>query len=130
MHLVGDYASGNIYQMSSSIYQDNGSPLVSMRVGGHVYDPENLSPIFIRQLTVDVETGGGIVGSEEPASMAMAFSADGGHTFSNDYVRSIGSGGQYGKRVVWYEIGSFVDFVPRLTISDNCQRNVMGVYVR
>jgi hypothetical protein len=130
MNLVGDPFNGNIYQMSSNIYQDNGNPLVAMRVGGHVYDPDNLSPIFIRQLAVDMQTGDGIAGSAQSAGMALSFSSDGGHKFSGDYVQSIGQGGQYGKRVVWWQLGSFVDFVARLRMSDNCKRNVIGVYVK
>jgi hypothetical protein len=129
MHLVGDPNNGNIYQMSSNFYQDNDQPLVSMRVGGHVYDPDTLSPIFIREITVAIETGDSMP-SGQPAGVALAFSSDGGHKFSKDYVKSIGSGGQYGQRVTWHEIGSFVDFVPRLTISDPVKRNVTGVWAR
>ena len=59
MHLVGDYASGNIYQMKTGVYQDNGNPLVSMRTAQVLWDKRDFKPIAIHRLDVDAEMGVG-----------------------------------------------------------------------
>lgn len=38
-HYIGDFQNGNIYQMSSTFYTDNGQPIVSFRTTDHIYEP-------------------------------------------------------------------------------------------
>ncbi len=59
MHLIGDWQNGNIYEMRSDVYEDNGQPLVSMRTSQHLWDKKGMEHIFIRRLTLDMETGVG-----------------------------------------------------------------------
>ena len=56
-HYVGDYQSGNIYQMSSNIYTDNGQPLISVRVAQHLSDKKTLNNQFFKRIIIDAETG-------------------------------------------------------------------------
>ncbi len=58
-HYVGDYENGNIYEMDSDIYDENGDPLVSQRIFPHLADKETLGNIFYQQLELDAEKGGG-----------------------------------------------------------------------
>lgn len=55
MHLVGDWSSGNVYEMSKSILTDNGNPIKRIRRAPHVSN--GLEWIFHHQLEVDLETG-------------------------------------------------------------------------
>lgn len=58
-HLVGDYRTGNVYEMSSSLYDDNGEPIVSSRISSPLVDKENLNNVFVSKLVVDAEMGVG-----------------------------------------------------------------------
>lgn len=65
-HYVGDHENGNIYEMSSDVYDENGEPLVSQRIFPHLADKENLGNIFYQQLELDSEKGTGIVAANIP----------------------------------------------------------------
>jgi hypothetical protein len=54
-HLVGDWASGKIYQMSISFYDDDGNPIRRVRRAPHISDEMDWS--FHHQLQIDLETG-------------------------------------------------------------------------
>lgn len=59
MHLVGDYRTGNVYEMSSQYYDDNTEPIISTRITPLLTDKTNTDPIFISRVTVDMESGAG-----------------------------------------------------------------------
>lgn len=56
-HYVGDYETGNIYEMSSAYYTDAGEPIASVRIMPHLSDKQNLKNFFIHKLQIDAETG-------------------------------------------------------------------------
>jgi hypothetical protein len=121
-HLVGDYASGNIYRMASGLYTDNGQPIVAMRTAQVLFDNQGFEGIAIQRLVVDCEMGVG-------GGASLSWSKDGGHTWSNEHAASLGAVGQYGSRLVWRKLGYFSNgFIPRLTISDPCKRVILGAY--
>jgi hypothetical protein len=126
MHLIGDWQNGNIYQMSSSVYQDNGSPLVSVRTAQHVWDKKEMNNIFVRRLVLDMETGVGDEGSLLETGInpqaGLSWSNDGGHTWSNQYMASMGAAGQYRTRVIWRRLGYSRDRIFRVAISDPVKR--------
>jgi len=124
MHLVGDYTNGNIYQMSGSIYTDNGNPLVAIRTAQMLDDKKGMmSSLNLHKLVVDAQTGYG-------GSIAFDWSDDGGYNWSGEYSRSLGPVGQYQTRLSWYPLGQHpYGFIPRLKISDPVPRIIMGAYV-
>jgi len=122
MHVVGDYGNGNIYQMKSGIYQDNGQPLVSVRTAQVLFDKNDQREISIPRLIVDMEMGVG-------GGATLSWSKDGGHTWSNEHPGSMGMMGQYYGRMAWRKLGRFqYGFIPRITISDPCKRIILGAY--
>ncbi len=56
-HYIGDYQNGNIYQLDDSFLTENGSPVVGMWQGPHIYDPQGLKRIFYTSLQLDMEMG-------------------------------------------------------------------------
>lgn len=58
-HLVGDYRTGNIYEMSSLYYDDNGEPIISTRTSFPVVEKNDNINLFTSKLTVSAETGVG-----------------------------------------------------------------------
>lgn len=74
-HLVGDWQTGNVYWMDSSIFTDNGYPIISERVGQHFFDQQDYKNVFISKLVVDAEGGVGqpVAG---PANVVCTISLD------------------------------------------------------
>lgn len=126
-HFIGDYRNGNIYRMSSDYLDDNGSPIVSVRIAQHISDKKNLDNFIISRLLVDIESGVGSAAGSEPKAL-LAWSDDGGHTWSNNYEVSMGKIGEYKKRAVWRRLGYSRDRVFRLTMADACKKVVIGAY--
>ena len=133
LHLVGDWQNGNIYQMSSSIYEDNGQPLVSMRTAQHLFDKQDMENIFIRRLILDMETGVGDAGLLLETGInpqaALSWSDDGGHRWSNEYMASMGAAGQYRTRVIWRRTGRQPRPDLQGAISDPVKRVLINAYV-
>jgi hypothetical protein len=128
MHLVGDWNSGNIYQLSSNILTDNGTPIVSIRISAHEQDKDDLDNIFISKFQLDAQVGQGEVGGATPNAY-LAWSDDGGNTYGNSYPVSMGTAGQYKTRMIWRKLGHSRDRVWMLIISDPIQKVILGAYV-
>ena len=158
-HLVGDWSSGNVYEMSSAYFQDNGLDIVSVRVAQHIWDKKSLGNVMIHKLQIDAETGVGEVTSElreDPGQLAdgtyladgsiyagaiavpigttdpqavLSWSSDGGHTWSGDYRASIGPLGSYKTRLIWRRLGRSRDKVFRLAMTNVLKRNIIGAYL-
>lgn len=109
-HLVGDWASGTIYTMSSQFLTDFGNPLRWLRRTPAVSNQKNY--VYFKQLVIDVEAGLGpqpplVDGDGQPRGpqMLLRWSNDGSKTWSNQYILSAGEAGKYGKRVVRRMLG-------------------------
>jgi hypothetical protein len=84
------------------------------------------------------ETGSEIVIFDEPAvqganaEVMLRWSDDGGHTWSNEYWRSMGKVGQYGYRTIWRRLGMTVklrDRVYELSGTDPVKITIMGAHL-
>lgn len=126
IHVVGDYQSGNLYQMSSSVYSDNGAYVPRQRVLPHL--AKDMDRIFHRSLQLDLEPGVGIDGSGQGVSpqAMMQFSNDGGHTWSNESWTSVGEIGQTKQRAIWRRLGQARDRVYKVTITDPVKVVMIG----
>lgn len=58
-HLVGDYRTGNVYEMSSEFYNDNSEPIISTRITPIVFDPNDNLNVFTSKIIVTGESGVG-----------------------------------------------------------------------
>lgn len=125
-HIVGDYESGNLYELSRSVYSDNGKEIVRQRVTPHV--SSGMMRVFYTSLQLDLETGTGLdgIGQGIDPQVMMQFSDDGGHTWSNERWCSIGKIGQTKKRAMWRRLGSSRDRVFKITISDPVKVAIVG----
>lgn len=74
---VGHYNSGNIYEMSTEYYDDDGDPIISIRIVSHLFDPEDLGNVFIHRLKVDAEVGMGLE-TDTAQTLSLAILEDGG----------------------------------------------------
>ena len=125
-HVVGDFENGNLYEMSETIYSDNGSEITRRRVSPHI--TETLDRLFYSNFQLDIETGVGVDGTGQgvtPQAM-LQWSDDGGHTWSNEYWRSFGEIGVRYKRAIWRRLGQSRDRIFRVTITDPVKVALIG----
>jgi len=127
-HVIGDYQTGNLYTLSSTVYTDNGNPIVSMRTSQHLFNKGELSNIVVGKIQIDAETGVGDNVTINPQA-SLAWSKDGGHTYSSDYQASMGPIGQFLTRLQWRRLGIARDRVWRLTCSDPVKKVFMNAIV-
>lgn len=122
-HLVGDWNSGNIYELSMDQLTDNGTLIRRLRRAPTMRNEKQW--IYYLQLTVEFETGLGpqppLTDGEgkprQPQAM-LRWSNDSGRTWSNEHVRDCGFAGEYSKRVVWMRLGRARDRVFELSMTD------------
>lgn len=101
-HLVSDYENGNIYEQSTDILMDDTYLIKRQRTLPYVSD--DLEYLYFSRFQVDCQTGVGTVTGESydtDPQLELDWSDDGGHTYSNPLLQSMGKIGQYYSRVTW-----------------------------
>lgn len=127
MRMVGDYQSGNLYQMSRSIYSDNGNPLVCWRRTPHVWDQSDRERVFHARLQLEFTPGVGLQsGQGSDPQVMLRWSDDAGQTWSNEHWQSIGKVGKTKNRAIWRRLGNARDRVYEAKFSDPVPRDVVG----
>ena len=156
-HYIGAYNQPIISKMSSNYYTDNGVSIYSIRTAQHIFDPNELNPVFISRLDIDAETGvgsntsvtllvnhladgtwvangaitaGGIENSAQNPQAYLSWSNDGGHTYSTEYPCALGAENAYTARLVWRRLGYSRNRVFKLRISDPVKKNIINAYAR
>jgi len=123
IHLVGDWASGTVYQLSSQYCTDFGNMIRGYRRSPTLAKDNKW--IYFNQLEIDAEVGLGVSaadiamwksvygvpplvdgdGNARPPQLMLRWSDDAGKTWSKTYMLSVGSLGRYDKRVIKRMLG-------------------------
>ena len=112
-----DSSTGTIYQMSGTMYTDNGKPILRQAITKHIRNGGNV--IGISELLIDMDTGEGLqAGQGSKPALSIETSKDGGRTYGMPRQVSIGVVGSYRSRVIARRFGMSRDFVFRLTMTD------------
>lgn len=133
LHLVGDYANGNVYSFNTSTLTDNGTTRKWLRSWNATTKmPEDVTRFST--LWIDMQTGLGIDANIDP-QVVLRFSDDGGHTWSDEFIRSAGKLGQTAKRVKFNRLGSTrrskgLNRIFELSSTDIMPVNMFGAYLR
>lgn len=114
---VTDYANGNVYNLDSTTYTDNGTPIAREIISKHFFNDYN--QVAIHKLQIDFETGVGLATGQGSDPQAMLqVSKDNGNTWSIERWTSIGAIGSYLTRAIWRRLGSARDWVFKIRITD------------
>jgi hypothetical protein len=131
-HLVGDRLSGKIYQMSISIYTDNGIVIERVRRAPHISAEDQW--IMFTFLQVILESGLATLkdGNDQFIApvMNLRWSDDGGHTWSNYHQMGCGKLGEYKTRVFMRRLGRARDRVFEISTSDPIPWRVIDGYLQ
>lgn len=126
LHIVGDYANGNLYALDLDYYSDNGDPLPAIRAASHLANGD-YKWIIHNRLQIDIEPGVGLNGGHGAAPVALLdWSDNGGKTWSNQHQADMGEMGEYGHRLRWDRLGRARTRAYRLTITDPVKRVILG----
>ena len=114
--VVGDFENGNIYALDLTTYADNSNPQKWLRSWRALPTGQNdLKRTAQHTLQLDCETGVGLVtGQGSDPQVMMRWSDDGGHTWSNEYWRSMGAIGASSWRTYWRRLGMTVKLRDRV----------------
>lgn len=134
-HLVGDWNSGNIYQLSFTSKDDNGTLIRRLRRTPTISD--EMQWIAHAELTVDFDTGLGpqpplVDGNNAPRQpqAMLRWSDNRGKTWSNEHIASCGFAGQYLTRAIWRRLGRSRYRVYELVVTDPCDWVIVDAYLR
>lgn len=133
-HLVGDWQTGILYEMSLDLYDDNGTAIRRLRRSPTLVN--EMQFIYHSELTVDFATGLGpqppLVdgeGNPRPPQAMLRWSDDRGSTWSNEHVEGCGMAGQYNTRVIWRRLGRSRYRVYELSVSDPISWVICDAYL-
>jgi hypothetical protein len=115
-HIVSDYDSGKLYQLTSAALNDNGRYITKQRSAPYISN--ELKNLTISQVQIDINTGSAAEGQVEPQCM-LQWSDDGGRTWSNEYWIGLGLAGDTKKRVIWRRLGRTRERVFQFKITDD-----------
>jgi len=109
-HLIGDWDSGNVYELSLNNLTDNGSTIRRLR--RTPTGTNSMQRVFYSEMFLDLDTGLGpqpplVDGNGDPRApeIIMRWSDNGGKTWSNDHTRPCGQAGEYGTIVRFQRLG-------------------------
>lgn len=124
-HLVGDWETGVIGWLDGSLASDYDNPIIWERASPHMNREKTFN--FYANFQLDTETG---LGGSTPIAR-LAWSDDGGHTYSNGFDMSLGGLGQYATRCrAAGSLGRSRDRVFRVRISNDVPPSgVLNAYI-
>lgn len=123
--IVGDWQNGKIYKMSQQTFTDNGVTIPCIRTCRHL--TENLNRVFYQSLQIQFQPGVGLqTGQGSNPQAILEFSDDGGFTWSNQRLATIGQAGQFKNRCRWLQLGQARDRLFRVTVSDPVYRVIVS----
>jgi hypothetical protein len=128
--LIGDRENGNIYELDTGTYQNNGTLIVRERVfrpmaGETVGQPR--AYLQMRLIQFALETG---LGGTDP--LMVSFSTDGGRSYGSERWISLGGIGDYLEKVETYQNRKFKDLAVKVRYTGNTRFTLYdaAIYVR
>lgn len=127
MTLVGDSSNGNIYELTTGLYAENGGTIRREVITAPLHN--DTARLSMSKLEALVETGVGLnTGQGSDPQVMMQFSDDGGATWSNEQWRTLGAVGNRRARVIWRRLGNFRNRIFKFVVSDPVKTSFLGAY--
>lgn len=126
-HYIGSRVDGDIYALSDTEYDENGTAITRLRQTAHI-DFEGKKG-FVRAIELIMEQGVGTIAITDPQVM-LQWSKDRGHTWQSEQWRDIlGNVGEYTKASTWRRIGRCEDIIFRIKVTDAVKAVLVGGYM-
>ena len=133
-HLVGDWNSGKLYDLSRNYSDNNGAVLRRYRRTPTLGNEMQWVPYT--SIVIDYVVGQGPQpplqdgdgNDREPESM-LRWSDDRGYNWSNEHVRGLGMAGNYTKRVIWWRLGRSRYRIFEESVTDPVRADIIDSYL-
>ncbi len=117
-HLVGNRTSGTIYEMDTNLTTEmDGSGIVRERIAPLLTNEHQRTPLDSLELLMDAGVGT-VSGLGIDPQVTLAISEDGGHTYGNERMASMGRMGNFKKRIYWTRLGAPQSATAKVRYSD------------
>lgn len=123
--LLTDRNDGRIYIPSLDEFTEDGD-IIAVEITLPTLE-YNRQRVTMYAFEATIETGAGDAATPDP-QIALTYSDDGGHTWSNEMWRSMGLVGEYRHRAIWRKLGQFRVRQMRLRITDSVRRLVISYW--
>lgn len=123
--LVGDWQTGKIYQLQTSVLTDNGDPIQRLKSFPHIEDDDG-NRVSFRQFIANVATGTALSGTP---TISLDWSDDYGRTFGTPVVQSLGLPGAFKTQAQWQRLGLARSRVFRVSWTDPVDTALLGGFV-
>lgn len=124
-HLVGDFQSGNLWELRDDVYTEGSDPIVSERKTEYIHS--NGAYGRVSELEVVMNAGQGLATGQGSAPLIdLCYSDDGGRNYTNWRQASMGAVGQYANRVRFFGLGRTRQRNFWLRVSDPVRRDILG----
>lgn len=126
-HLVMDYNTSKIFKLDTTVFtEDTVYPMLRTFVTPNFTYSDKIIRIY--SLQVFVEPGQGLSsGTGSSPLLGLEISRDGGFTYGNQRVTTLGKLGQYSMRSRWNLLGAARNFVFRFSTADPIKLVVLGM---
>ena len=124
---AGDRSTGDIYTLDRDVFTHNGSAV--RRVAQTLFPVEDRRP-EISNLTVELQSGIGLVTGQGSDPQVMLRYSTNGRTWSNEITRSFGKIGEFDHRTLFGSLGRFHPpaGMIEIAVSDPVAATVTGLY--
>lgn len=133
MHILGDYRNGNIYEYDLETYTDNNEMVIRIRQSPHI--SEVGFNLFYKLLEIDFQFGTGLedngvnTSSSVDPKVALQISNDGGQTWGNPIMASIGRMGRWLTRARFARLGYSRDRVFRVISTEPVKTQMLAAWL-
>lgn len=130
--VAGDYANGKLYEITSSVYTDDGMPKVYTRGFPHIV--KDSRRLVYDRFTADIQVGTGSsyrddLGVEQNPKITLRWSDDRGASWSQPITQTLGRIGQFNTNVLVTRLGNARDRVFELSWSVAAQSALQGAWI-
>jgi hypothetical protein len=126
--VCGDMATGQLWLLDPTYMMEGGAQIIRVATGTSFHGEGKR--VFLSRLTAEFECGVGLAaGQGSDPRVWLAWSDDGGRTWSNDATAGLGRIGAYRARVEWRRLGAARERVFRLQWADPVFTSLQAVAV-
>jgi hypothetical protein len=125
-HLVGDFETGAIWELSRDVFSDGGLPIAWERTFPRIVS--DFKRLFFRELTINIERGVGLTNGYDP-KIYLYWSDYGVQTSTSKREPRKVVVGSYLPMVVFNRLGSARERIFRISGSDSVKTVILGGYI-
>lgn len=123
--LLTDRNNGRLYVPSMDVNDEAGDPIAFEIVLPTLEYGRERVTMYSFEVTMETGPGNGVVADPQ---VALSYSDDGGHRWSNEMLRPMGKIGEYRARSVWRKLGQFRVRQMKLRITDAVRKMAISYW--